>query len=163
MNFSTFSVRRALTGAILTIAACNAFSNDAVKPVSAKAEVVKPDLVKGQASFATCAACHGANLEGQPDWRIRLANGRLPGPPHDDTGHTWHHPDEVLFGIVKNGLVPPYAPADYPSDMPAFRSILTDDDIQAVLAFIESRWSSEVMKMRKEMINPRQSPSRSMR
>ena len=61
MNLLTLSIRRALTGAILTIAACNALSNDAVKPVAAKAEVVKPDLVKGQASFATCVACHGVD------------------------------------------------------------------------------------------------------
>ena len=52
-----------------------------------------------------CAACHGAKLEGQPDWRIRQPNGRLPAPPHDETGHTWHHPDAILIGIIKNGLV----------------------------------------------------------
>ena len=36
-------------------------------------------------------ACHGANLEGQPNWRQRRADGLLPAPPHDETGHTWHH------------------------------------------------------------------------
>ena len=35
-----------------------------------------------------CASCHGAELQGQPDWRTRLASGRLPAPPHDKTGHT---------------------------------------------------------------------------
>ncbi|HAC50933.1 MAG TPA: cytochrome C, partial [Sulfitobacter sp.] len=25
-----------------------------------------------------CASCHGADLEGQPDWRRRLDNGRMP-------------------------------------------------------------------------------------
>lgn len=91
---------------------------------------------------AHCARCHGANLEGQPDWRERMANGRLPAPPHDDSGHTWHHPDEQLFGITKYGLGP-YAPAGYQSDMPAFEGVLTDDEIVAVLAFIKSRWSAE--------------------
>jgi len=99
-----------------------------------------------------CASCHGVNLEGQPDWRVRLPNGRLPAPPHDESGHTWHHPDETLFAIVKRGLVPPNAPADYPSDMPAFGPILSDADIRAVLAYIESRWSPEVLKVRAEMI-----------
>lgn len=109
-------------------------------------------LPRGRAVYERhCAACHGQKLEGQPDWRTRRPDGRLPAPPHDETGHTWHHPDAVLFGIVKYGLVPPYAPAGYSSDMPAFRSTLTDDEIRAVLAFIESTWSPEIMKVRKEM------------
>lgn len=100
-----------------------------------------------------CAACHGAKLEGQPDWRRRLPNGRMPAPPHDESGHTWHHPDEVLFGITKHGLVPPYAPPDYQSDMPAFGGRLSDDEIRAVLAFIESHWTSrEVRDARAEML-----------
>src|SRR5690606_16443464 len=53
-----------------------------------------------------CAACHGVNLEGQANWRERMANGRLPAPPHDKTGHTWHHPDAMLIDMIKNGLVP---------------------------------------------------------
>jgi len=98
-----------------------------------------------------CASCHGLNLEGQPDWKLRLANGRLPAPPHDDSGHTWHHADHVLVAIVKNGLVPPYATPGYESDMPAFGSKLSDEEIWAVLAFIKSRWSNDVLSMRKEM------------
>jgi len=102
-----------------------------------------------------CVSCHGLKLEGQPDWRKPLANGRMPAPPHDDTGHTWHHPDEVLFGITKHGLVPPYAPPGYHSDMPAFRGVLSDSEIRAVLAYIASRWSPEVLKLRSEMLENR--------
>jgi mono/diheme cytochrome c family protein len=99
-----------------------------------------------------CAACHGAKLEGQPEWRSRLANGRLPAPPHDESGHTWHHPDGVLFAITKNGLVPPYAPQWYESDMPAFAGKLSDDEIWAVLGFIKSRWTArEVREARAQM------------
>ncbi len=99
-----------------------------------------------------CAACHGARLEGQPDWRKRLPNGRLPAPPHDDSGHTWHHPDHVLFAITRNGLVPPYAPSGYQSDMPAFSGRLSDEEIWAVLAYIKSHWSSAVLPARAEML-----------
>ena len=99
-----------------------------------------------------CAACHGAKLEGQPNWRVRLANGRLPAPPHDESGHTWHHPDRVLFAITRNGLVPPHAPPGYESDMPPFGGKLSDEEIWAVLAFIKSHWnSSEVRDLRAEM------------
>lgn len=106
-----------------------------------------------------CAVCHGANLEGQPNWRRRRPDGRLPAPPHDESGHTWHHPDRVLFGITKRGLVPPYAPTGYQSDMPAFAGKLPDEEIWAVLAFIKSHWRSpEVLAARAEMI--RDSPEK---
>jgi len=99
-----------------------------------------------------CAACHGAKLEGQPSWRVRLPSGRLPAPPHDESGHSWHHPDNVLFGITKRGLVPPYAPPDYQSDMPGFGGKLSDDEIWAVLAYIKSHWTSrDVLDARAEM------------
>lgn len=113
-------------------------------------------LALGQKVYAQhCAACHGAKLEGQPNWQRRLPNGRFPAPPHDDSGHTWHHPDEVLFGITKHGLVPPYAPSGYQSDMPAFGGILTDEEIRAVLAYIASQWSDEVKSLRAEMLRNR--------
>lgn len=111
------------------------------------------DLASGRKLYEEhCAACHGARLEGQPNWRARLPNGRMPAPPHDDSGHTWHHPDEVLFGITKYGLVPPYAPPGYESDMPGFAGKLSDQEIRAVLAYIASHWSPEVTKVRAEMI-----------
>ena len=62
------------------------------------------DLVVVQAGEkiyqAQCASCHGPNLEGQPDWRTRDANGFLPAPPHDATGHTWHHADDLLLSLI---------------------------------------------------------------
>ena len=110
-------------------------------------------VARGEQLYAQqCAACHGANLEGQPNWRSRLPNGRLPAPPHDETGHTWHHPDRMLFALTKQGVAPPYAPAGYESDMPAFGGKLSDDEIWAVLAFIKSRWTSrEVREARAQM------------
>ncbi|HZW20953.1 cytochrome c [Noviherbaspirillum sp.] len=101
---------------------------------------------------AQCAVCHGAKLEGQPEWRKRLPNGRLPAPPHDESGHTWHHPDAVLVDIVKHGLVPGRtAPDGYQSDMPAYAQTLSDADISAVLAYIKSTWPAEVRAQQKEM------------
>ncbi len=100
-------------------------------------------VARGQAVYAaSCAACHGEleGLEEPPDWRSRKPDGRMPAPPHDDSGHTWHHPDEILFGITKEGLVPgKYGPPGYVSDMPAFGSLLSDEDIAAALSFIQNR------------------------
>lgn len=101
---------------------------------------------------ANCASCHGANLEGQPQWQRRLPDGRMPAPPHDERGHTWHHPDELLFGITKYGVAR-YAPPGYESDMRAFGGTLSDDEIWAVLAYIKSHWKSrEVLDTRTEMM-----------
>lgn len=99
-----------------------------------------------------CAACHGADLEGQANWRSRLPNGRLPAPPHDETGHTWHHSNAQLFAMTRDGLVPPLAPEGYESDMPAYASVLSDDEIRSVLAYIQSTWPPEVWEIRRNML-----------
>ncbi|MDF0603596.1 cytochrome c [Psychromarinibacter sp. C21-152] len=86
-----------------------------------------------------CAACHGADLEGQPEWRSPLPSGRLPAPPHGASGHTWHHPDDVLFRIVKEGTAA-IVGGGYESDMPGFADVLSDPEIRAVLDYIKSTW-----------------------
>lgn len=97
-------------------------------------------IALGKAVYSeNCASCHGADLEGQPNWRESLPSGRLPAPPHDETGHTWHHPDRVLVEIVKKGTAAVVG-GGYETDMPGFEGILTDNEISAVLAFIKSRW-----------------------
>lgn len=115
-------------------------------------------VMQGKAIYANnCAACHGESLQGQPNWRERMPNDRLPAPPHDKTGHTWHHPDAMLVDMVKNGLVPgKTAPPGYVSDMPAYRDILSDQEIIAVLAYIKSSWPPKVLEAQKEVTLQRQ-------
>jgi len=98
-----------------------------------------------------CSLCHGRKLQGQPQWHLPNSDGKMPAPPHDETGHTWHHADIVLFNITKYGLVPPHAPEGYQSDMPAWGETLKDEDIWAVLAFIKSRWPKENLEFRKKI------------
>ena len=98
-----------------------------------------------------CASCHGADLQGQANWRERGADGLLPAPPHDPSGHTWHHPDRVLFDLTKLG-VKPFAGPDYQSAMPAFQDRMSNDDIIAVLSFIKSTWPPEI-RQRQDAIN----------
>jgi len=43
-------------------------------------------------------------LEGQANWRQRDADGYLPAPPHDETEHTWHHPDSYLYLMTRYGI-----------------------------------------------------------
>ncbi len=54
-----------------------------------------------QIYLTNCASCHGVNLEGQPDWQQANPDGSLRAPPHDETGHTWHHGDANLFQSIK--------------------------------------------------------------
>nr|WP_111299437.1 cytochrome c [Paracoccus saliphilus] len=101
--------------------------------------VTAADIALGQEIYAVnCASCHGRDLEGQPDWKRRLENGRMPAPPHDETGHTWHHADSQLFTITKLGVGA--VVEGYESDMPAFEGILTDAEIRSVLGYIKSTW-----------------------
>ena len=102
-------------------------------------------VARGQEVYAeNCASCHGAQLEGEPDWRQRDADGFLPAPPHDVSGHTWHHPDGQLVAITALGTEK-IVGGGYKSRMPGFADTLSEDDILAVLAFIKSTWPSEVI------------------
>ncbi len=93
---------------------------------------------RGEAVYAqNCASCHGLNLEGAADWRKPLEDGSLPAPPHDTTGHTWHHPDFQLQEIIAKGGVL------YNGTMPGFAGQLSEQEVEAVLAFIKSHWGSE--------------------
>lgn len=108
----------------------------------------------GRSIYANaCALCHGKNLEGQPNWRTRLPTGEFPAPPHDQDGHTWHHPDQVLFRITKLGGQA-VAPPGFKSNMPGFANVYSDAEILAVLAYIKSRWP-EIIRMRQAEINQR--------
>lgn len=108
-------------------------------------------VAMGRSIYADhCASCHGANLEGEPNWQTRKPTGRLPAPPHNATGHTWHHPDAQLFGIVKNGIEP-YAPPGYQSDMQAFGRMLSDEQVWAVLAYIKSSWPEHIREQQNEL------------
>jgi mono/diheme cytochrome c family protein len=108
-------------------------------------------IARGETLYAEhCTACHGAKLEGQPDWQSPLPSGRLPAPPHDASGHTWHHPDGVLFRITREGAAAVVG-GGYESDMPGFGGILGDEDIRAILAFIKSTWPERERAYQAEM------------
>lgn len=128
----------------------------AIRPFSkTETHVADPDnagqVAMGQAVYArSCASCHGLDLEGQTDWKRPLPTGGYPAPPHDQTGHTWHHPDALLFKITKFGGQAT-ASRGVRSQMPAFKDVLTDEEIWAVLAYIKSRWP-DAIRARQEQI-----------
>jgi|GEM_PF-480677 len=129
----------------------------AMKPNPPKTSWIEPTQgelwLQGQALYQQhCASCHGSNLEGQTNWRQRKADGKLPAPPHDESGHTWHHPDAELIAITRDGMVPGVtAPEGYQSDMPGFGKILSDAEIELILGYIKSFWSDRALQAQKEV------------
>ena len=113
-------------------------------PALAGHELEGRDIAAGAALYAQhCAACHGADLEGAPDWKTPGPDGVYPAPPHDATGHTWHHSNADLFDYTKLGgqaVVERMGLTSFTSGMPGFGTTLTDDQIWDVLAFIASTW-----------------------
>lgn len=105
-----------------------------------------PELVaKGKQVYtAECATCHGENLEGQANWQQRGPDGLLPAPPHDPSGHTWHHPDAILFALTKYGPAAIAKDPTYRTSMPIYEDVLSDADIIAVLSYIKSTWPADI-------------------
>jgi len=97
------------------------------------------EVARGQAVYVEfCAECHRANLEGAANWKTQNDDGSFPPPPHDSSGHTWHHPDDILLDIISKGGDP-----GYNSKMPGFGDRLSDGEMRAVLEFIKGHWAQE--------------------
>ena len=109
-----------LSGCVLALIGCDRLESEPTGILRAD----DPQVVAlGKTIYqAQCAACHGARLEGQPNWRERDNAGRLPAPPHDASGHTWHHPDAVLFDITKHGAAKAANLNDYDCRCPPLKA-----------------------------------------
>ncbi|PCJ73543.1 MAG: cytochrome C [Rhodobacteraceae bacterium] len=122
------------------------------------------DTSVGAALYAaSCASCHGANLQGEPDWQTTKPDGFLPAPPHDENGHTWHHADRILLDYIKLGGAAALAKSgveNFQSGMPAFEGVLSSDEIDALLDYIKSSWPENIRTVQQdrtkldEEINP---------
>ena len=112
------------------------------------------NLTEGRTLYdAHCAACHGFALEGQADWKENNPDGSFRAPPHDETGHTWHHSDAYLVESIKLGGV--RLPANIGvSAMPAYADILTDAQIDAILGYIKSDWPDDILASQQSIPNP---------
>ena len=89
-------------------------------------------------------------------WKVRKTGVKRvledcsPAPPHDETGHTWHHGDGLLFTYTKYGGKATFAARgleNIKSGMPGFGQVLSDQEIWDILAFIKSTWSERVREL----------------
>jgi len=135
-----------LAAAVLALSACSTLSGtptpithfapeDVAPPYP---ELDKQQVAAGQELYKVqCASCHKADLSGEPDWKIPKADGTYPAPPHDSSGHTWHHPDQLLLQIIREGL-------DIPgTTMPTFGDKLTDAEILSIIEYLKSNRDPE--------------------
>ena len=148
-------VLKAFGGAALIGAALYAFSTVSAETDRVVLRDTDPAIVALGASVyeTNCASCHGADLEGQANWRSPDEDGRLPAPPHDETGHTWHHDGDTLFRLTKYGVGALINDPDYASNMPIYEGVLSDEEIIAVLSYIKSTWPEDIRARHNEMEN----------
>ncbi len=107
-------------------------------------------VVRGrQIYLERCASCHGQRAEGAPNWQQPDARGDLPPPPHDDSGHTWRHSDAQLAEIIRDGLRDPFNKTPELT-MPSFKNQLSDEEIQAIIAYFQSLWPPEHRRYQEE-------------
>ncbi len=133
---------------LLTIASCSEQNQSDNKVTAVKTEE-KPSLVatsvvrwysaeqvaRGEPLYQQyCAECHKADASGSPDWKKTNAEGKLPPPPLNGSAHAWHHPLAMLTRIVKNGGIP------MGGSMPSFKEKLTEQQINDILAWVQSHW-----------------------
>ncbi len=96
-------------------------------------------VARGEKLFLEhCAACHGKNAEATPNWKQTDANGNYPPPPLDGSAHAWHHDLEILRRTIRQGGKP------LGGLMPAFEGKLDAAEIDAVIAFFQSKWPDEI-------------------
>ncbi|MEP3329517.1 cytochrome c [Sedimentitalea sp.] len=145
----------AVGGAALLGVALYAFTNDSAETDCVILRDSDPVTVALGISVyeANCASCHGADLEGQANWRSPGEDVRLPAPPHDETGHTWHHGGDTLFRLTKYGVGALINDPDYASNMPIYEGVLSDEEIIAVLSYIKSTWAQDVRARHNAMEN----------
>lgn len=137
--------------AFVAIAGVALYSVNAQRSVARESAELDQRIALGKTVYdASCASCHGAKLEGQSDWRNRRPDGRLPAPPHDASGHTWHHPDAQLLAIIRLGTAAVVGDG-YESDMPGFADVLTDAESVAVLDYIKSTWPQREAEYQRQL------------
>lgn len=96
-------------------------------------------VAEGRRVFgANCASCHGFNAQGTADWKQRNPDGSLPPPPLNGSAHAWHHPMSVLRQVIRDGT------ASMGGNMPAWGETLTEQQIDASIAYFQSQWSDEI-------------------
>jgi len=106
-------------------------------------------LAQGAALFRQhCATCHGDRAQGQqpaqPMGGTRT-DGTFIAPALNGTAHAWHHPPRQLLNLVRNGSPAPQSP------MKGWGDRLSEREIEAVLAYVQSLWPPALLARYRRM------------
>ena len=113
---------------------------------AARASPIEP----GRAIYQqACASCHGDSGGGAAQWQEVDANGELPAPPHDSSGHTWKHSDSMLYRLVQQGWRDPFNKTRRLT-MPAFQGQLSRQETMAVIDYLKTLWTPEQRRFQAE-------------
>lgn len=105
-------------------------------PVLCSLTLVPQNVDVGQWHYEQhCAECHGVDLAGNPAWKTALADGSRLAPPLDQTGNTWKYSEQDFSALIKAGRN-----LDKPINMPAFKKLLSDPEINYIFQYIASKW-----------------------
>jgi len=149
-------MRKLLVAIMISVA-----SSTAIARAANKLPPLDPHLVKGGHEIYQqyCAACHGANAQGAPNWQERDEHGELPAPPHGAEGHTWRHSDAELYMMVSKGWRDPFNKTKRLT-MPAFQDVLTPEQIRAVITYLKTLWTPEERRFQSEESQDHPVPSK---
>ena len=115
--------------------ACSDTDSDSSNAPAFPMELTTSRIEAGELIYLrNCASCHGP---------VQGPAAIDSAPVHGDAGHTWHHPDRLLYQWTLDR--PPLATL-----MPAFRDILSDEEVLDVLAYIKSSWLPEIQERQDE-------------
>ena len=138
------TARGALFSALLAVglglAACSSAASPATTFSPSATQEVSPtiSLEQGSNQFiargaqlyaASCQVCHG-----DQDGRGVTSGAST----HNQTGHTWHHPDAQLKDWILNGK--------FPGAMPSFTGVLTEEEVDTILSHIKSWWTLDQLE-----------------
>jgi len=111
-------------------------------PVQAPAMQRSRDMAQivrgGQLYQQNCAACHGTEGEGAPNWQQQGPDGKWPAPALNGTAHAWHHPMTVLKRVIKEGT------QRLGGNMPPWGDKLSEQEIDDIIAWFQSKWPDEL-------------------
>jgi mono/diheme cytochrome c family protein len=139
-------------GVLQDVPSLREVAGTAVPPLPPVPTLAAEDVARGRQVYAQhCATCHGADLEGEADWQEQNPDGSFRAPPHNASGHTWHHADGLLIDSIARGGTRLSTAVGGTSPMPAFDEVLSDDEIAAVLAYIKSTWPADIQTVQWEM------------
>lgn len=110
-----------------------------LQPQAVPRSIDMAQLARGGNLFQkNCAACHGSNAEGAPNWQKPGPDGKYPPPPLNGTAHAWHHPMEALKRTIRDGTL------KLGGNMPAWGDKLSVQDMEDVIAWFQAKWPDEL-------------------